>query len=109
MTTDAHGRLQEAKARAEEAKQSEIAWAQRMAVENRQRREAEAEQRRRQQEEEREAQAVAQLEAEKERQKRIWASCGNPAEEFEAAWPQIKQEILMERRRALLSRMDTAI
>jgi hypothetical protein len=69
-------------------------------------REAEAEQRRRREEEQREAEAKRQLAAEKERQKRIWISSGNPSQEFEAAWPRIKQEVLMERTRAFLERAE---
>ena len=69
-------------------------------------RETEAEQRRQQEEEQREAKAKVVLAAEKQRQKRIWIASGNPAEEFEAAWPRIKQEVLMERRRAKLSPIE---
>jgi hypothetical protein len=48
----------------------------------------------------------AAREAEVKRQKRLWISSGNPAEEFEPAWPRIKQEVLMERRRAFLERTE---
>ena len=69
-------------------------------------REAEVERRRQQEAAQREAEAKRQLEAEKERQRRLWAAAGNPAEKFEAAWPEIEKEVLMERRRAKLSQIE---
>jgi hypothetical protein len=67
-------------------------------------RKAEVEQRRQQQEKQREAEAKAQLAAEKERQKRIWVAAGNPIETFEQMWPEIREEVLLEKRRAFLER-----
>lgn len=43
------------------------------------------------------AEVAAQWEEEKERRKRRWVDAGGTKEEFEAAWPELRKGILMER------------
>jgi hypothetical protein len=72
-------------------------------------REAAEEQRRRTEAELRESEARTRLQAEKERQRRLWISSGNPAEHFEAMWPEIEKQVLMENYRAATGRYESII